>query len=273
MKKRLQDLLVVSDLDGTLLTAPDGLPGCNETVIRLFTMLGGRFTIASGRSPLSVKNALGDLPLSAPAIVFNGGMIYDYQKEEPSCEHFVPRQTALSAIHLLREQDPAIGVEILASNGRMYQPFCGEYVNRHTQHEGLPYVVAPLEDIPGDWYKVLFGGSPEEIARLEKFAAEQQWEHGYFVTTGPVYLELLPTGVSKGAALRELCQQLEVEREDLYVIGDYFNDLSMMEISGHPIAVENAVPQVKLASEMTVLPCKDGGVAQLLYELIRRYGE
>lgn len=273
MKKRLQDLLVVSDLDGTLLTAPDGLPGCNETVIRLFTMLGGRFTIASGRSPLSVKNALGDLPLSAPAIVFNGGMIYDYQKEEPSCEHFVPRQTALSAIHLLREQDPAIGVEILASNGRMYQPFCGEYVNRHTQHEGLPYVVAPLEDIPGDWYKVLFGGSPEEIARLEKFAAEQQWEHGYFVTTGPVYLELLPTGVSKGAALRELCQQLKVEREDLYVIGDYFNDLSMMEISGHPIAVENAVPQVKLASEMTVLPCKDGGVAQLLYELIRRYGE
>ena len=273
MKKRLQDLLVVSDLDGTLLTSPDGLPGCNETVIRLFTMMGGRFTIASGRSPISVKNALGELPLSAPAIVFNGGMLYDYEKGKPACEHFLSRQTALSAIHLLREQDPTVGVEILASNGRMYQPFCGEYVCRHTLHEGLPYVVAPLEDIPGEWYKVLFGASPESIAKLEKFASSQQWEDGYFVATSPVYLELMPNGVNKGAALQELCQQLGVEQENLYAIGDYYNDLPMLKVSGHPIAVENAVPQVKLASEKTVLPCKDGGVAQLLYELIREYGE
>lgn len=273
MKKRLQDLLVVSDLDGTLLTAPAGLPPCNETVIRLFTMLGGRFTIASGRSPISVKNALGDLPLSAPAIVFNGGMLYDYKKGEAISEHFLPRQTALSAIHLLREQDPTIGVEVLASNGRMYQPFCGDQVSLHTLHEGLPYVVAPLEDIPGEWYKILFGGSPEAIARLEKYATAQQWEGGYFVTTSPVYLELMPSGVNKGAALKELCDQLSVERENLYVIGDYYNDLAMMKVAGHPIAVENAVPQVKLACEKTVLPCMDGGVAQLLYELIRCYGE
>ena len=55
MNKCLADFLVVSDLDGTLLQVPDGISDCSRTVIRLFTMMGGRFTVASGRRPLSVK--------------------------------------------------------------------------------------------------------------------------------------------------------------------------------------------------------------------------
>ena len=45
----------------------------------------------------------------------------------------------------------------------------------------------------------------------------------------------------------------------------------MLQAAGHAVAVGNAVPQVKLLCEGEVLPCRDGGVAQLLYELIRRY--
>ena len=53
MTKSLGDLLVVSDLDGTLLTSSEGLPGCNAAMLRLFSALGGRFTVATGRSPVS----------------------------------------------------------------------------------------------------------------------------------------------------------------------------------------------------------------------------
>ena len=272
MNKSLADFLVVSDLDGTLLQVPCGISDCSRTVIRLFTMMGGRFTVASGRSPLSVKNALKDLPLSAPAIVFNGGMLYDYQKEKPLFERFVPRQTALSAIRYVLQQEPGIGVEILASNGRMYLPRCGEYICRHTVHESLPYVVAQLEDVPGDWYKILFAGPPPAIAKLEGLVLQQEWEDAYFITTSQTYLELMPAGVDKGSALRELCSRLEIPIENVFAVGDYYNDLPMLQACGHPVAVGNAVPQVKLASEIQVLPCRDGGVAQLLYELIRRYG-
>ena len=91
MTKSLQDLLVVSDLDGTLLTSSEGLPGCNAAMIRLFSALGGRFTIATGRSPASARRALNGLPLGAPAIVFNGGMLYDYEKDAAAagCDTYV----------------------------------------------------------------------------------------------------------------------------------------------------------------------------------------
>lgn len=36
-------------MDNTLLTAKEGIPACNRSVIRLFTAMGGRFTVASGR--------------------------------------------------------------------------------------------------------------------------------------------------------------------------------------------------------------------------------
>ena len=57
MTKSLGDLLVVSDLDGTLLTSSEGLPGCNAAMLRLFSALGGRFTVATGRSPSSARRA------------------------------------------------------------------------------------------------------------------------------------------------------------------------------------------------------------------------
>ena len=51
MKPSLRDYLVFCDMDNTLLTAKEGIPSCNRTVIRLFTELGGRFTVATGRPP------------------------------------------------------------------------------------------------------------------------------------------------------------------------------------------------------------------------------
>lgn len=272
MSKTLGDLLVVSDLDGTLLTAQEGLPSCNIAMIRLFQALGGRFTIASGRSVESVRLALGNLPLGAPAIVFNGAMLYDYHEEFPVSEHYLPKVTALEAIRTLSEAVPGVGVEILAADGHMYMPICGEWACRHASHESLAYTVAELDQVPGAWYKVLFAAAPAQVARLERIAAEHVWEGAYFIATSSTYFELMPQGVDKGAGLRELCALTGTALEDVVAIGDYFNDIPMLQAAGHPVAVENAVPELKLQAQQQVLSCTDGGVAQLLYSLIRQYG-
>ena len=68
MNNTLHDLLVISDLDNTLLTARNEIPQANRDMIRLFCARGGRFTVASGRSVTSVQAALAGVPLSAPVI-------------------------------------------------------------------------------------------------------------------------------------------------------------------------------------------------------------
>ena len=45
MIRSLKDILVVSDMDNTLLTPEDGVPFVNQVTMRLFCALGGHFTV------------------------------------------------------------------------------------------------------------------------------------------------------------------------------------------------------------------------------------
>ena len=71
----LDELLVVSDIDNTLLNAVEGLPEVNRATIQLFSSLGGRFTVATGRTLESVRRYLGDVAISAPVIALGGAVI------------------------------------------------------------------------------------------------------------------------------------------------------------------------------------------------------
>ena len=66
--KDIKNILVVSDLDNTLLTAEKGIPEYNIEMIKKFQELGGNFTVATGRSIESVARYLDQLELSTPAI-------------------------------------------------------------------------------------------------------------------------------------------------------------------------------------------------------------
>ena len=79
----------------------------------------------------------------------------------------------------------------------------------------------------------------------------------------------MPASVGKASALRDLCTLLNVPLENTIVIGDYYNDLEMMQAAGYSVAVANAPPEVKAAAdEVTNCSCADGAVGEYLYKLI-----
>lgn len=76
-----EKILFVSDLDGTFLNENKQITMPNaEAVVRLYKE-GGIFTIATGRSITGAKNVYKKIGFSAPAILYNGAMIYNYDKE------------------------------------------------------------------------------------------------------------------------------------------------------------------------------------------------
>ncbi|MFR4878646.1 MAG: HAD family hydrolase, partial [Ruthenibacterium lactatiformans] len=81
MIRSLKDILVVSDMDNTLLTPEDGVPFVNQVTMRLFCALGGHFTVATGRTMESAGRHLDSMTLSAPAILYGGGVIYDFEHD------------------------------------------------------------------------------------------------------------------------------------------------------------------------------------------------
>ena len=53
-------------------------------------------------------------------------------------------------------------------------------------------------------------------------------------------LDILPAGCSKGAALLRLAASLGIDAAEMMAIGDNWNDLSMLEVAGHPVLMGNA---------------------------------
>ena len=71
MIRSLKDILVVSDMDNTLLTPVDGVPFVNQVTMRLFCALGGRFTVATGRTIESAGRHLSHLYIGARHAALN----------------------------------------------------------------------------------------------------------------------------------------------------------------------------------------------------------
>lgn len=275
MKRNLKDLLVFCDMDNTLLTAKEGIPECNRTVIKLFTSMGGRFTVASGRPPESIRAALGDIRLSAPAISCNGSLLYDFSTNQVLRHATLERGQATAAIQDIMTKFPRIGVEVMAGAGDMYVVRANPYTHAHQVDEKISGVACPLDSVPDGWVKAVFAADPETIRKVGQYAKTRYYgRENYFLATNSIYYEIMPAGVGKASALQDLCALLGVRPEQTVVIGDYYNDLEMMQAAGYSVAVSNAPPEVKAAAdEVTNCTCSDGAVGEYLYKLIEEATE
>jgi hydroxymethylpyrimidine pyrophosphatase-like HAD family hydrolase len=61
-------------------------------------------------------------------------------------------------------------------------------------------------------------------------------------------VDILPAGCSKGAALQRLAAEWGIRADEMMAIGDNWNDVSMLEIAGHAVLMENAPEDLKLVA-------------------------
>lgn len=70
--------------------------------------------------------------------------------------------------------------------------------------------------------------------------------------------------ISKGSAIKWLCNLLKIDPKDALTIGDGFNDLPMFEISGHAIVMENANIALKSFGKLIAPSNDDHGVGHII---------
>ncbi len=266
----LNGLLLVCDVDNTLLTEETGLPQENLHALQQFCALGGSFTLATGRNVPSARRYLSQLPVNAPVILLNGGLIYDYSRELVLNSHYISREKALPILLQLMRQFPALGFEIMTENLQTYIVSANAATERHLRQEKFSAVWADAEKVPGRWFKVLAAGPASACKAAEQycrrhFSAESEL---LFQRTQACYFEILPAQTNKGTALRSLCRITGIRQQNAYAIGDYDNDIPMLQAAGFAVAVGNAPARVQRWADLVTGRCTDAGVAQFLHMLI-----
>jgi len=270
MSNFFENTLIVSDLDGTLLNKNMTICACDLEAIKLFCLMGGKFTFATGRSIEAVRPYVDQLNINTPVILYNGALIYDFQKDEAVYEKFLPEQ-AKKAIKHLTEAFPNIGSEVMADNYNVYITNATEYTYVHTEEEKLDFIIKDFEHINNRLFKALFTCDYSTQKLLIKEAAQVSQDGFYFVPTSDHYYELVSSNTSKGTALAILSTKLSVPLKNTIGIGDYYNDIELLETAGYAVAMANAPEEVKSVANEIALPVENGGLGLYLYELIKKH--
>ena len=83
------------------------------------------------------------------------------------------------------------------------------------------------------------------------------------------YMEINPSGINKGFAIKWLCNYLNIDIKDTMAIGDNYNDYSMIKESGIGVVVNNGMNDVKeIADYICEKKFDEGGVKEALEKFV-----
>lgn len=250
--------LVVSDVDGTLLTKNKTLTDDARGAVRRLHEADIGFTIVSSRPTLGMGFLIEPLAITLPVGAFNGSSIVDPQLK-PIEQHLIPAATAQRSLDVLNE----FGVDIwlFTNDAWLTRNPDGEYV----PHEKLaikhdPTIVADFTPYVSAACKIV--GASSDAALLQRCEAAMQKAVGTQATairSQTYYLDVTPPGHDKGTFVQAVAKRLGISTEAVATIGDMQNDLAMFAKSGMSVAMGNATDDVKkLASHVTTSNEEEG---------------
>jgi HAD superfamily hydrolase (TIGR01484 family) len=141
----------------------------------------------------------------------------------------------------------------------------------HYSEEKVEFKPSTLETAPQPWMKALFTCNHPRLREVEQFVKSLSYEGFYFVFSGERYFEILPTNVTKGTSLKRLADFLKIKHNNTVAIGDFYNDLNLIQLAGIGAAVKEAPDDVKAVADIVVGSCEGGAVADLIEYLEDKY--
>lgn len=240
--KQFEQTLILADLDGTLLNDGGEISRENQAAIRYYMDNGGRFTVATGRSLRGMEHFFPALAVNAPAILYNGSAIYDFQTGQDVHTACVEEDGYLLA-KTLAARFPALGIEVYAQH-RPYVAQESPHTRRHFQSVKMQWNPCPPEDIPQPWLYLVVTGERPLLTQVEAAVSRLLPGRFFLQYSSEHMLEILKQGASKGTCATLLARQLDIPPERVYPVGDGPNDVELLQSAPNSCAPENACPQI-----------------------------
>lgn len=264
--KKIKDLIIVSDMDGTIIPISGIVSERNLEAIERFRALGGAFAVATGRSPVSAKNYLELFKINNYVIANNGALIYNLKENRVEWGKALDSsyKAVVKLIHLIF---PNVGIIAITLDDVYHVAQTTKYVEKTMKKQPFKFVNSDCENLPDGCSKVLFLVEPDEISAVSALANEKCSEFEYIVSSEYCF-EMMSKNITKGYPLERFVALFGKTLDNTVAVGDYYNDIDMIKKAFLGVAVGNALDDVKKAADMIVGSCEEDGLAELIDYLI-----
>jgi hypothetical protein len=270
--------MLITDMDGTLLTDSKIVNPVDLKAIEQFRKLGGIFTVATGRNYKSASQYFKELQIDVPVILYNGGMVFDVLNNNPLYIDELDECAETVAKEIL-EEFPTVGCEILTNND-IYVVRNNVYEQHHNDYSKVTPVYCTLRDficsmsvLEEKRIKMLFAMHEDVMPKLIKFVEYNGFsEYFDFVKSTDNFYEMLPKGCSKGTALQQYKKILGLNDCIIVSVGDYNNDIEMLKTAHIGVAPHNALKNVKKSADfVTNHDNNTGAIAETIDYIISKF--
>ena len=268
MNMKYSNIILFSDLDGTLLNSQMQVSEENRKAIKDFVSQGGRFGVATGRGFKSAMVYLEGLPFNYYSIFLNGAMLYDMRSNEKVECDFLDKEQVIPLARRSLEKYPNLGISIYMENDAYFvspkETTPHGVVQVHLDHGFID--IDELQD--RKWLKVLFHGQSQELKLVEedsRYLVEAGVVNGIYTTN--YYYELLPKDCNKGRMISRIHQHKN-KQDIVYAVGDFYNDVEMIAQADVGIYTENAPEELKKRGKWVCAECNESAIADVIYRII-----
>ncbi|WP_342153609.1 Cof-type HAD-IIB family hydrolase [Methylorubrum sp. SB2] len=259
--------LVVSDVDGTLVTTDKSLTPKAVAAVRRLDAAGIGFTLASSRPTVGLKQFVSALNLRLPLGAFNGSTVCGPDLAILS-EALIPEAAAREAV--ARFEAEGIDAWVFARGAWHLRDPSAPYTDLERRTlQAEPTVVADLAPLLDEAAKIV--GVSRDHARLAGIEAALAADLGAQAAvhrSQAYYLDVTPPGTDKGGFVRDLGRRLGLPPERIATLGDAGNDVAMFRASGLSIAMGNADPAVRAAATHVTADNDSDGFAEAIERFV-----
>lgn len=272
LKKSIK--MICCDLDGTLLNSKKEISQANLDAVALAQKQGIYVTICSGRLPTMLQLYAQQLSIQGPLIACNGALIINPVSDQIIEHHSMDMREVTTLLDYCQANDLDYSLLSLKDSyfsGTSKRRKQFEYYNQKAKQANLKEMsLKTLRD--NEWqsqifYKMLiYENHYEAFEETKKFITENT--SLIYTSSDNGLLDVSAANVSKGAGVTALAQHLNIGLDEICVVGDWINDISMFEVAHMGIAMRNAHEDLKQYATEITLSNDDDGVAYAIHHYI-----
>ena len=249
---------VVIDLDGTLLNSKKTVSKVDEETLKLLKEKKVLRIVATGRSYFTTAQVLNhDFPIDY--LIFSAGAgIMHYPTKEIFYKKFLSNKEVLEIVEHLSELRIDFQVRLKVPNGHKY--YYRRYLKSNPDFDSLNHTyrdyVKPLIDtsILTEATRIIAISPNDENVNL---IFNEFKKYSVVRATSPInnkalWMEIFPKNINKGSALSFLSEKLNFNLDKTVGLGNDYNDIDFLDITGQSFMVSNAPNVLKEKYEVTV---------------------
>ena len=236
--------LLAMDLDGTILDSNGQLHEQSIRALNELRKAGHVVSYATGRREYDMVNFQYLYDCTDYVILNTGSIIEHRPSKERSYEVFVEPETARRLIDACNANEWQLYVIIA-------EGFCLNIITEGVaEYIGRTGVQPILYTKPEDFDLTRIEGfmTARDSDAILQYIRENDLPLDFF-NSEPGCYDVIPRGVSKWNGVKTLAGLLDIPLEDVVTMGNWLNDMEMVEGAGIGVAVADAAPELKAAAD------------------------